>query len=79
MFEDYQRSIRFIAEMLHRGRRKAACYSDVVLVAAKLLDSYDPAEYLSEELMRKKVRGVLDEIYLEGRGGQLKLYYKKEE
>jgi hypothetical protein len=66
MSEEYQRSIRFIAEMLHRGRRKAACYSDVVLVAAKLLDSYDPGEYLSEELMRKKVRGVLDDIYITG-------------
>ena len=68
--EEYKALVSFIAEMLHRSRKKAECYNDLVLVAAKLLDSYDPAEYLDEEAMIERVRKVLHSMY---RVGQLRI------
>jgi hypothetical protein len=72
--KEYKALISFMALWLHKSRRKAECYNDVVLVAAKILDSYDPAEYLDADQMVKKVEKVLYSIYGTGqltlRGGE---------
>ena len=59
-------TIKFIAETLHRSRRTVGGYSDLVLFAAKLLETYNPDECMFEKQMRARANEVLDSMYNRG-------------